>query len=40
MNICNRVLIVNKGEIIADGRPEEISNDPLVKEVYLGENFN
>jgi len=40
MNICNRVLIVNKGEIIADGHPEEISDDPLVKEVYLGENFN
>tara|TARA_A100001388_G_scaffold120828_1_gene89260 strand:- start:7449 stop:8168 length:720 start_codon:yes stop_codon:yes gene_type:complete len=40
MNICNRVLIVNKGEIIADGHPEEISNDPIVKEVYLGENFN
>ena len=40
MNICNRVLIVNKGEIIADGHPEENSNDPLVKEVYLGENFN
>ena len=40
MNICNRVLIVNKGEIIADGHPEEISNDPLVKKVYLGENFN
>ena len=40
MNICNRVLILNKGEIIADGHPEEISNDPLVKEVYLGENFN
>ena len=40
MNICNRVLIVNKGEIIAGGHPEEISNDPLVKEVYLGENFN
>ena len=39
MNICNRVLIVNKGEIIADGHPEEISNDPLVKEVYLGENL-
>ena len=40
MNICNRVLIVNEGEIIADGHPAEISDDPLVKEVYLGENFN
>ena len=35
MNICNRVLIVNKGEIIADGHPEEISNDPLVKRFIL-----
>ena len=40
MNICNRVLVINKGEIIADGHPAEISDDPLVKEVYLGENFN
>ena len=40
MNICDRVLIVNEGEIIADGHPAEISDDPLVKEVYLGENFN
>ena len=39
MNICSKVLVVNKGKIIANGDPAEISNDSLVKEVYLGQNF-
>ena len=39
MNICSTVLVVNKGKIIANGRPSEIAKDPLVKEVYLGQNF-
>ena len=40
MNICTKVLIVNKGEIIANGEPLEIANDKLVKEVYLGKDFD
>ena len=39
MNICSKVLIVNKGKIIAIGDPTEIAKDSLVKEVYLGQNF-
>jgi len=39
MNICSKVLVVNKGKIIASGLPEEISKDDLVREVYLGQNF-
>ena len=39
MNICTKVLIVNKGKIIANGEPSEIANDNLVKEVYLGQDF-
>ena len=39
MNICSTVLVVNKGKIIANGRPSEIAKDALVKEVYLGQNF-
>ena len=39
MNICNKVLIVNKGEIIANGKPSDIVQDPIVKKVYLGEDF-
>ena len=40
MNICTKVLIVNKGKIIANGEPSEIANDQLVKEVYLGKDFD
>lgn len=39
MNICKKVLIVNKGEIIANGIPSDIVRDPIVKKVYLGEDF-
>ena len=39
MNICSKVLIVNKGKIIAIGDPTKIAKDSLVKEVYLGQNF-
>tara|TARA_X000000368_G_scaffold320518_1_gene257745 strand:+ start:1189 stop:1914 length:726 start_codon:yes stop_codon:yes gene_type:complete len=39
MHICSKVLVVNKGKIIANGQPSEIAQDDLVKEVYLGKNF-
>ena len=37
--ICDQVLIINQGKLIAKGKPQEVSNDPLVKEVYLGKDF-
>ncbi|MEC7929131.1 MAG: LPS export ABC transporter ATP-binding protein [Pseudomonadota bacterium] len=40
MNICTKVLIVNMGKIIANGEPSEIANDKVVKEVYLGKDFD
>ena len=39
MHICSKVLVVNQGKIIANGQPSEISQNDLVKEVYLGQNF-
>jgi len=39
MHICSKVLVVNQGKIIANGHPSEISQNDLVKEVYLGQNF-
>ena len=39
MNICSKVIVVNKGRVIANGKPEEIATNSLVKEVYLGQNF-
>ena len=39
MNICSKVFIVSKGKIIASGEPSKIAEDPIVKDVYLGNNF-
>ena len=39
MQICDQVLIMNQGELIAEGRPEDVSEDPIVKDVYLGKDF-
>ena len=39
MNICQKILVVNQGEVIAHGKPSDIAQDPLVKKVYLGDNF-
>lgn len=38
--ICHRAYIVNAGEIIAQGKPEEILSNKSVREVYLGEHFS
>ena len=37
--ICERAYIVGEGEIIANGGAEDILNNSLVREIYLGEDF-
>jgi branched-chain amino acid transport system ATP-binding protein len=36
MRICDRVVVLDFGEVIATGTPEEIRSDPRVVEAYLG----
>jgi branched-chain amino acid transport system ATP-binding protein len=36
MGLCNRIVVMDSGELIASGTPDEISNNERVIEAYLG----
>ena len=39
LGLTDRAYIVYAGEILTEGSPEEIVNDPDVRRLYLGEEF-
>ena len=40
LEICSQAAIINNGEIIAEGNKDELINNKLVKEVYLGNMYS
>jgi branched-chain amino acid transport system ATP-binding protein len=36
MSISDEITVLHQGSVIAEGPPEEIQNNPLVREAYLG----
>ena len=35
-NYADRIIVLNRGELVAEGTPEEVRNNPKVQEIYLG----
>lgn len=39
LNVTDRAYIINHGKVFRAGRPVDLSNDPEVRRVYLGDHF-
>ncbi len=37
--ITNRSYVLKDGKVVKHGSPEDLVNDPMVRQVYLGDNF-
>ncbi len=39
MELCNRMVVLNEGHLLAEGEPEMIKNHPQVIEAYMGSRY-
>jgi lipopolysaccharide export system ATP-binding protein len=40
LDIIDRASIIHAGEVLFEGAPQEIVDNPDVRRVYLGDRFN
>ena len=40
LGLIDRALIIHEGNVLTEGRPEDIVNDPDVRRYYLGDSFS
>jgi lipopolysaccharide export system ATP-binding protein len=40
LELIDRALIIHEGEVLTEGTPQEIVNNPDVRRFYLGEGFS
>jgi branched-chain amino acid transport system ATP-binding protein len=39
MNVARRIIVLHRGERVAEGSPEQVASDPTVVKAYLGEEM-
>jgi branched-chain amino acid transport system ATP-binding protein len=37
MGVCHRIVVMDYGQLLCQGKPEEVRSDPKVIEAYLGQ---
>ena len=39
LNVCDRAYIINDGQVLREGLPQELAEDETVRRIYLGRDF-
>ena len=39
LGICDRAYVMGQGEVLADGNPQQILENKMVRKIYLGDDF-